>query len=145
MVHFSHRGIIQASAASVFSVLSDPAKIPLWRKDMPKISNIVLPIQSGSTFVEEVHFMGTKQLLMVITELRPVEKLVIVGKSGMPLLPTQTFTLASHPEGTELSLDVEMNVTGVWRLLSPLLPMMLRKIWKGYFRDLDALLKKATP
>ncbi len=141
MVHFSHRGLIKAPVDLVFSVLSDPSKIPQWRKDVPKVSDVRLPVQKGSTYIEEVHFMGTKQLLMEVTEYLPNKRLVITGRQGMPMLPTQTFVLATHPEGTQLSLEVEMRVSGVWRLLSPLLPGMLKKIWKGYFRDLELLLK----
>ena len=85
--------------------------------------------------------MGTKQLLMEITELKPNEKLAITGRSGMPLLPTQTFILHSCAEGCELTLDVVMRTSGFWSLMAPVLPMMLKKIWKQYFIDLEKLLK----
>jgi len=143
MIKFSQTGIIHASVSDVFAVLADPSKIPLWRKDVPGISAISGPTKVGSTFVEEVHFMGTKLLQMEILEFEPNQRLVIRGIHGMPLLPTQTFLLAPHAEGCSLSLSVEMRVSGLWMLIAPLLPMMLKKIWKQYFLDLEALLRNS--
>jgi uncharacterized protein YndB with AHSA1/START domain len=68
MVTFKQSGIINAPVEKVFAIVSDPNKIPLWRKDVPAITQVSGETKTGTTFLEEVHFMGKKQLLMKVIE-----------------------------------------------------------------------------
>ncbi len=99
MIAFKHTAVINAPVEKVFSAVADPKKIPQGRNDVPGVSHVSGETKVGTTFVEEVHRMGTKQLLMKVTEFVPNKRLVIEAQSGMPMLPTQTFTFT--PEGTQ--------------------------------------------
>ncbi|HMC97986.1 MAG TPA: SRPBCC family protein [Flavobacteriales bacterium] len=141
MFNFQHTGILHAAPDKVFAVISDPRRIPEWRKDVPGIGKIN-GSGTGMTFVEEVHFMGRKELLMKVTEHVPGSRLVIEAQGGMKLLPTQTFELAPEGQGTRLRLSVMMRTSGFFRLMEPMLPGKLKKIWVSYFEELDRLVAR---
>jgi len=140
MPTFSQSAIIHAPAEKVFAVLSDPSQIPSWRTDVPGISNIS-GAGSGATFTEDVNFMGKKKLQMKITKFEPGKRLTITALGGMSVLPTQSFTLSPVPAGTQLQLDVDLQVTGPMKIMAPLFPKQFKKIWAKYFVNLDSYLK----
>jgi len=139
MITFKQSGIIDAPIEKVFSIVADPKKIPLWRKDVPAITQISGETRVGSTFLEEVHFMGTKQLLMKVVEFIPNKKLVIEGQSGMSMLPAQSFNFSEEGNKTRIDLDVSMKISGMFRLMEFMLPSMLKKTWANYFIQLNQL------
>ncbi len=141
MITFQESAMISAPVEKVFAYIADPDQIPNWRKDVPGISQLSGATGVGTTFCEEVNFMGKKQLLMKVTEYSPNKKLVIEAQSGMPLLPTQSFSFSSQGDNTQIDLTVTMKVSGIFRLMQPLLPKQLKKIWRGYFKALNENLK----
>ena len=141
MITFQESTIIPVSIEKVFSYVADPNQIPNWRRDVPGISRLSGVPNVGTTFYEQVNFMGKKQLLMKVTEYLPNRKLVIEAQSGMPLLPTQSFSFSSSGSGTKIDLTVTMKVSGIFKLLQPVLPRQLKKIWRGYFKALNENLK----
>src|SRR5689334_6101635 len=112
MINFTQSATINAPVEKVFKIIADPQQIPKWRNDVPRISNISGATQTGTTFLEEVHFMGTKQLLMKVTDFVPDKKIVIEAQSGMALLPTQSFAFSPHGNITKVELSVTMKVSG---------------------------------
>lgn len=137
MVQFSQSATIHAPADKVFAFVADPARIPEWRKDVPGISAISGAPGKGTTFLEQVNFMGKKSdLRMRIVDYEPNTKLTIKAESGMKLLPTQTFLFTPDGENTRVNLTVDMQVSGFFRLMAFMLPGQLKKIWAGYFKNL---------
>lgn len=142
MITFKQSAIINAPVEQVFSLVSDPKRIPDWRKDVPRISEISGEMKVGTTFVEEVHFMGNKRLLMKVTEFIPNKKLVIEAQSGMPMLPVQSFTFTPDGNKTRIDLSVVMKTSGFFSMMEFMLPAQLKKIWENYFTSLDQLVNK---
>jgi uncharacterized protein YndB with AHSA1/START domain len=142
VIAFHTTGVVNAPAEKVFMYVSDPARIPEWRRDVPRISEVRGPIQVGTTFVEEVQFLGTKHVLMRVAELVPNKKLVIEAQSGMSLLPIQSFVFTPEGNSTRVYLSVTMKTTGVFRLLGFMLQSRLKEKWKEYFVNLDRILGK---
>ncbi len=135
MITFEQVGKINAPVERVFGYMSDISKIPEWRTDVPHVRDISGATAVGTTFSEEVNFMGKKQLRMKVVELIPNEKLVIQAQSGMALLPTQSFTFVPKGNGTEVRIQVTMKTSGLFRLMEPMLPAQLKKIWAKYFEN----------
>jgi hypothetical protein len=77
MITFEQFAEINAPIHEAFAYIADISKIPEWRTDVPKVSNLSGPMTVGATFREDVNFMGKKQLLMKIVEFIPNQKLVI--------------------------------------------------------------------
>jgi len=142
MVTFNQSATINAPVEKVFAYIADPQKIPEWRKDVPGISRVSGMPSVGTTFYEDVNFMGKKKLLMKITEFIPNKRIVIEAQSGMPLLPTQEFTFTRQGNKTNVDLAVIMKVSGFFILMQPMLPMQLKKIWAGYFQNLNQILSE---
>jgi len=142
MITFEQVGKINAPIETVFAYISDISKIPDWRTDVPRVSNLSGPAAVGSTFFEEVNFMGKKQLLMKVVEFVPNQKLVIEAQSGMALLPTQSFTFVSKDGGTEVRLRVTMRTSGLFRLMEPMLAGQLKKTWAKYFENVEQNLSR---
>lgn len=126
-------------AEKVFAVVSDFSKIPWWRKDVPGITQISGPTTVGTTFLEEVHFMGKKQLLMKVIDFVPNQKLAIEAQQGMDLLPTQSFLFSADGDKTRIDLTVVMRISGIFKLMQFVLPMRLKKTWADYFANLNTL------
>ena len=141
MITFECTGFIHAPVAKVFAVVADPARIPEWRNDVPGITRISGDTPLGTTFFEEVHFMGKKQLLMKVTGYEPDRRLVIEAQSGMAMLPKQSFTFTPQDGGTRIDLQVSMRTSGFFRLMESMLPGKLKKIWAKYFVNLDQLVR----
>jgi uncharacterized protein YndB with AHSA1/START domain len=140
MIHFNQSATFNAAVEKVFGIISDPKQIPQWRTDVPAITQISGETKVGTTFLEEVHFMGTKQLLMKVTEFIPNNTIVIEAQSGMSMLPKQQFKFSSNGNTTLVELNVTMKVSGVFKLMAFLLPSKLKKIWAQYFENLNKLL-----
>ena len=141
MFTFNQSAFVNAPVEKVFALVSDPLRIPEWRKDVPKITVLNGTSGAGTEFFEEVQFMGRKQLRMRITELVPNQKLVIEAQSGMSLLPTQSFVFTGEGGKTRIDLSVTMKTSGIFRLMEFMLPGKLKQIWAKYFQNLDTLLK----
>jgi uncharacterized protein YndB with AHSA1/START domain len=142
MLTFTQVGRIDAPIEKIFAVVSDFSKIPQWRKDVPGITQISGPTNIGTTFLEEVHFMGKKQLLMKVTDFVPNQKLVIEAQRGMDLLPTQSFLFSTEGNQTRIDLTVVMRVSGFFKLMQFMLPAQLKKTWAAYFANLNNLVSK---
>ncbi len=142
MITFTQSGLINAPVEKVFAIIADPNQIPRWRTDVPAISEVSGETTTGTTFLEEVNFMGKKHLLMKITEYVPNQKLVITAEHGMAMLPTQVFTFTTEGINTRVDLQVTMRVSGIFKLLQFMLPGQLKKIWAGYFVHLNQLAGK---
>ena len=142
MITFEEVGKINAPIETVFAYISDISKIPDWRTDVPGISKLSGPVLVGTTFMEDVNFMGKKQLLMKVVEYVPNRKLVIEAQSGMALLPTQSFTFSPEGNGTKIHLQVTMRTSGFFRLMEPLLAGPLKKTWAKYFENVEHILSR---
>ena len=137
MFAFKQVGLIDAPIEKVFAVISDFAVIPKWRTDVPGITQISGTTAIGTTFLEEVHFMGKKQLLMKVVDFVPNQRIVIEAQEGMSLLPSQSFLLTVDGKRTRIDLTVTMQVSGLFKLMQGLLAPRLSKIWAGYFVNLN--------
>jgi len=142
MATFSQTATITAQIEEVFAVIANPTLIPKWRTDVPAITDISGSTKTGTTFIEEVHFMGRKKIRMMVTDFEPNKQLVIAAQDGMPILPTQRFTFSSQGTSTQVQLDVDLQVSGILKIFAPLFPAKFKKIWAGYFENLNAYLRK---
>jgi uncharacterized protein YndB with AHSA1/START domain len=141
MITFQTTGVINASPDRVFAYISDPRRMPEWRRDVRKVSDVKGQPQAGMTYFEE---LGSHQLLMKITQAVPDKKLVIEGQGGVSLLPTLSFILAPEGRSTRVYLSVTMKSSGLSSLLGFMQSSRLKRGWSEYLTDLDRILGKTT-
>lgn len=125
----------------VFAYVSAPTNIPQWRSDVLEVRGASGTVAAGSTFEELVNFMGSKSFTMRVIEYQPDSLEVIQAVSGPGVRPTQTFRFDAEGTGTRLDFCVEIHTYGLFRLMEPLLPAMIRKTWTRYLAGLKGILE----
>lgn len=123
----------------VFAYVTDPANIPLWRSDVLEVRGASGSVPSGSTFEELVNFIGRKSFTMRVIEYQPYSLEVIQAVSGPGVRPTQTFRFDAEGTGTRLDFSVDIRTYGLFRLMEPMLPGMIRKTWARYLTGLKVI------
>ncbi len=131
MVHA--RGSIQIgrSPAAVFALLADPTQIPRWRGDVVEATALE-GSGVGARYTEVLRFMGRASQTFEVLDCDPGRRWSVRAVAGLSLRPVQRFTLEPRGDGTQLSYEVELAVTGAFRLLTPLLARMIPSKWNGY-------------
>lgn len=132
---------IDRPVEEVFAYVSDPANIPEWRSDVLEVKGPGGSIASGSTFEEMVNFMGRKSFTMQVIDYQPDHREVIQAVSGSGVRPTQTFRFKAVGAGTQLDFSVDIRTYGLFRLMEPMLPGMIRKTWSRYLTGLKEILE----
>ena len=112
-----HRSItINRPIETVFEFVSDPSRIPEWRKDVIACTGSSNR-DVGTEFIEKINFMGKKDFTMKIREFVPNRREVIENIAGPGARPIQTFAFTADGKNTRLDVQVEMRTFGFFRLL----------------------------
>ena len=126
----------------VFDYATDPAHDPVW---IGGISQAELlgepPVGKGSSVRRVASFMGRRiEYVLEVAELEPGARLAMRSvRSPFPMAVTYTFEPAS--DGTRMSIRVEGEPGGLYRLAGPFLPGMVRRSVVGDLRRLKAILE----
>lgn len=127
------RGSIQIgrSPARVFALLADPTQIPRWREDVVEATALD-GSGVGARYAEVVRFMGRASQTFEVLECDPGRRWAVRAVEGLSLRPVQRFVLEPQEGGTRVSYEIELAVTGAFRLMAPLLAWMIPSRWRGY-------------
>ena len=135
---------IDCPVEEVFAFVSNPARIPEWRKDVLESTGPKSGAGVGTEFIEKINFMGKKDFTMKIREFDPNHREVIENIAGPGVRPTQSFTFTPSGNSTMLNVHVSVRTHGLFRLLEPLLPKMIGKNWDGYLETLKNKLERGA-
>lgn len=136
MIKVKEEVLINRPVEEVFAFIANPLNIPLWRPDVLETRGTNGTVQVASRFEELVSFMGKKVFPMQVVEYELNRREVIKATGGPGVRPTQSFQLEAKESGTKLNFSVEIETSGLFRLMEPLLPGMIGKKWKGYLVNL---------
>ena len=136
---------INRPVAQVFAYLADPNNIPRWRPEVLAVSGANHAIAPGATFDELVNFMGRKTFTMRVIDYRPDHQMIIDAIAGPGIRPTQHFQFEAADGGTRVSFRGEVRTSGLFRLMEPVLPSMLSKLWAGYLANIKRILEDRAP
>ncbi len=131
---------VRCSPEQAFSLLADPTQVPTWRPDVLASS----PLEGegvGARYVETIQFFGRKSQTFEIVEHGPARRLVVRAVDGLALRPTQSFTLERTGDGTQLTYEIELPVSGWFVLMKPLLARMIPSKWAEYVVQLQQRLE----
>jgi uncharacterized protein YndB with AHSA1/START domain len=133
---------IARPASEVFAYLADPHNIPAWRPSVLEVVDISGAPAVGATFGEVVSFMGRKTYPMRVTAFEPPTRQIVAGEPGPPIRPTQTYTVTPEGDGSRVTVRADVTTSGFFRLLEPLFPMQLRKLWDQQLALLKSTLER---
>ena len=133
--------LIRKPVEQVFDYLVNPINITQWRTDVLRIQNVSERVDVGSTFEEWVNFMGEKFYAMKVIEYTPNRREVVKAMDGPSVRPTQTFAFETKNGDTQVSVHVDVETRGLFRLMEPMFPNQFNKIWRQYLVNLKTTLE----
>jgi len=120
MPRAEHSTVVQRPPADVFAFLADAENDPRWRPGVMDIS------RASGEGVGARYKQGMKGPMgrriaadIEITELRPNELIVFRAVEG-PVRPTGRYELTPADGGTQVRFVLEAEVSGIKRLMSPM-------------------------
>lgn len=134
--------LIRRDPATVFRYFADLRNEPHWNRGHVRDVRLVSPepVQRGSLFEGRHPGMGLATWRLV--EYESATRLAIEGTvGGAPYRFLALFT--PQDSGTRLRGHIEWEPRGAWRLLGPLLPLLLRIQARRSFRNLRTVLESA--
>lgn len=133
---------IAADPVRIFEYATDPGNDPVW---IGGISEATLlgdpPLAKGSSVRRVASFMGRRiEYVLEVAELEPGTQLAMRSiRSPFPMAVTYSFEPADG--GTRMTIRVEGEPGGMYRLAGPFLPGMVRRSVAGDLRRLKAILE----
>jgi len=120
MPNASNETLIDRSCDEVFAFLADPENDPQWRSgvlDLKRVSGDGV----GARYAQTVKGPGGRRIAadIEITELTPGKTIGFQTVTG-PVRPRGRYVLAAAGTGTSVRFELEADVHGLKRLLSPI-------------------------
>jgi uncharacterized protein YndB with AHSA1/START domain len=120
---------IGRSVADVFAYTTDPANDPRWRSDVLEARRVsVGAFGRGSVIEWTVRFMGRRVAQVEVVEYEPERRVryKIVGGT-LPVKPTITYSYEPADAATRFTRRVELEPTGLFRLMAPMMRSMVSR------------------
>jgi len=135
--------MIAAPIEVVASYAADPSKVPEWYINIASVEWLTpMPAQLGSRIAFVAHFLGrTLRYTYEIVELVPNERFVMRTSQG-PFPMETTYTWATHPDGTLMTLRNRGEPTGFSRAAAPFITLAMRRENRKDLRRLAAILAR---
>ena len=119
MIHFETSVHINRLRERVFDVVSDPQTYPQWNSAVQAMRPIADASGRRAYRMERQLPSGRAENLLEVISATTSEEVVIRASDG-PTPFTYRYTLVEANGGTDLSLEAEVELEGVTRLLGPL-------------------------
>ncbi len=120
---------VAAPREEVFAYLTDVDKLPSWQSGVTETTRITPgPVGVGTQFRQKARVGPWKlDVLCTVTDVKTNERYAFQARSTGPIDCDVAFDLQPVAGGTRLTVNGRARIKGVWRLLSPMLGMGLRK------------------
>ena len=142
MIHLEFSSLIQRPIADVYAFVSTPTNIPRWQSSIREVKPISPgPVAIGSTFQSAGEMIGRKiEGILTVTEMEPEKKFGFRGNNG-PITVNAHLTFKALGDGTKLSLAIEAEPGGAFKLAEGLLANQLKSMMEKNFAALKTLLE----
>jgi uncharacterized protein YndB with AHSA1/START domain len=138
---FQNSITIERSPAQVFAYLADFEKIPTWNYAIEETSKVTDgEVRVGTRYRQVRTVPRRSEESFVVTELEPESRLVIEGTFG-PFPGRITYLLEPVPGGTRVTNAVELQPSGVARLVGGLATSGVRSAVLANMEKLKSLLE----
>jgi uncharacterized protein YndB with AHSA1/START domain len=138
--------IINRPVEAVFAYVTDVTNDPSWHTDVLEAHKTTDgPIGTGTVWHARFKpSMGISEGDMEVVTFEPNRVQVKRGDIG-PMHPTLAYLLEPSNGGTKFTRHVQIRVSGIMKLMQPMIGMMLPKQNKGFLANLKRVLEQATP
>lgn len=133
---------IARTPREVFAFVSDQRNEPPWHTDMLEVRvTSGEPVRLGTTFWYRFKpVMGMSEGTSTITAHEPDHRVVFAEEMGK-LKPTTTITVEPDGEGCRVTRAIDMELTGLIRLMAPMAASMTRKKNVEFLANLKRVLE----
>ncbi len=145
MIKMEHSVVINRSIEEVFAFVTDVEKWPQWRAEVVEVKKSSEdPVGVGTTFSGVGRFLGRRlENINEVTQYEPNRKFGFKTTSG-PVSMQFTDTFESVEGGTKVSLAMEGETGGFFKLAEPIMSRMVRRQFKNNYANLKDLLEAQT-
>lgn len=129
----------------VFEFIADVRNDPRWHTDVLEADlHGDGPIGEGSTFEIKIKpAMGETGGTATVKEYEPPRRIVFDVHMGK-LQPTTTFTVVAEGGGSRVTRHIDMQPSGLLRLMTPMVGGMMRKRNVGFLTNLKGVLESSS-
>ena len=134
---------INRPVEEVFAFMNEPANLFKWSQQIEEVRQLTSgPIDVGSEFEIVSRFMGSNiHSMLIVTEYLPNERVSSEGHAGgMKLRSTTSYE--PHNGNTLIKMESEIEPSGFWKLIAPLLPALIRRQTASDHRRLRASIEQ---
>jgi uncharacterized protein YndB with AHSA1/START domain len=146
MIDTSDSVTIDRPVVEVFAYVTDTSNDPAWHTDILEARKTSEgPIGSGTTW--HLRFkpaMGVSEGDTEVVTFEANRMEVMRGVMG-PMQPTLTYLFEPTDGGTRFTRRVQIKVSGIMRLMEPLMRLMTPKGNVGFLANLKRVLEQQTP
>jgi hypothetical protein len=127
----------------VFAFVTDTRNDPSWHTDVIQAAKTSeAPIGVGTTFSVVIKFMGRREEgLWKIVELEP-DRREVIRVTDKLLSPTLTYRFEETDGGTRFSRRIEVEPTGLFKLMRGMMRSMMVKRNAGFLANLKEVLER---
>lgn len=137
---------INRPVAEVFAYVTDTTNDPAWHTDILGVRKTPEgSIGMGTTWQLRIKpFMGVSESTSEVVTFEPNRKEVLRGVAG-PMDTTLTYLFEPADGGTKFTRRVQIRISGMMRLMQPLMRLMVPKRNAGFLRNLKGVLEQSPP
>ena len=142
MIHLEFSSLIQRPIAEVYAFISTPTNIPRWQSNIREVKpSSTGPVAVGSTFQSAGEIIGRKiEGTLTVIEMDPEKKFGFRGNNG-PMTVNIHLNFKALGTGTKLSLSIDAEPGGAFKLAEGLLTNQLKGQMEKNFAALKTLLE----
>jgi uncharacterized protein YndB with AHSA1/START domain len=145
MIDVANSITINRPVEEVFAYVTDTANDPAWHTDILEARKTSEgAIGTGTTWHQRFKpFMGISEGTAEVAAFEPNRMEVLRGVAG-PMKPTLTYLFEAADGGTTFTRRVHIEVSGVMRLMQPIMRMMVPKSNGGFVANLKRVLEQES-
>jgi uncharacterized protein YndB with AHSA1/START domain len=146
MIDRSDSVTINRPVEEVFAYVTDTSNDPAWHTDVLEARKTSEgPIGLGTTWHSRFKpSMGISEGDMEVVAFEPGRREVLRGVIG-PMEPTLTYLFEPAGSGTRFTRRIQIKISGMMRLMEPLMRLMTPKRNAGFVANLRRALEEQAP
>jgi uncharacterized protein YndB with AHSA1/START domain len=146
MIDRSDSVAINRPVEEVFAYVTDTSNDPAWHTDVLEARKTSEgPIGLGTTWHSRFKpSMGISEGDMEVVAFEPNRREVLRGVIG-PMEPTLTYLFEPAGSGTRFTRRIQIKISGMMRLMEPLMRLMTPKRNAGFVANLRRVLEEQAP
>ena len=143
MVDTSASITIARPVEDVFAYVTDVTNDPAWHSDILEARKATEgPVGVGTKWHTKFKpSMGISEGDMEVVTFEPNRRQVMRGEIG-PMHPTLTYLLEPSDGGTKFTRHVQIKVSGMMKVMQPMMAMMVPRQNKGFLANLKRVLEQ---